>query len=268
MTLRVAVAGLGAIGFPVAARLAAGMDGLRLTAASANDRPRAEGRLREAGIDVPVLPAAELATVADVVVECLPAAVFRDVAVPTLEAGRTFMTLSVGALLGNMDLVDLARAKGGRIHVPSGALLGLDAVRGAAFGTIHSVTMKTRKPPKGLVGAPYLEQHGIDVLAVTAPTRIFQGSPREAAVGFPANLNVAVALALAGIGPDRTTLEIWADPGVTRNTHEIVVDADSTRFTMLIEGVPSEANPRTGKLTPLSVLAALDGLVNPLRVGT
>jgi aspartate dehydrogenase len=128
--------------------------------------------------------------------------------------------------------------------------------------------MKTIKPPKGLVGAPYLEQHGIDVLAVTEPTCIFEGSPRDAAVGFPANLNVAVALALAGIGPDRTELQIWADPEVTRNTHEITVDADSTRFTMRIEGVPSEANPRTGKLTPLSVLAALDGLVNPLRIGT
>ena len=268
MALRIAVAGLGAIGFPVAERLAAGMDGLELTAASARDVDRAQERLAEARIAVPVLPAERLAEVADVVVECLPASAFRTVAVPTLEAGRTFMTLSVGALLTNMDLVDLARAKGGRIHVPSGALLGRDAVRGAAFGEIFSVTMKTRKPPKGLVGAPYLDRHGIDVLAVTEPTCIFQGSPREAAVGFPANLNVAVALALAGIGPDRTTLEIWADPGVTRNTHEIVVDADSTRFTMLIEGVPSEANPRTGKLTPLSVLAALDGLVNPLRVGT
>ncbi|MFW5679836.1 MAG: aspartate dehydrogenase [Pseudomonadota bacterium] len=266
--MRVAVAGLGAIGFPVVEALARGMEGLVLTAASANDRPRAEGRLRDAGIHVPVLPAAGLAEVADVVVECLPASAFRSVAVPTLEAGRTFMTLSVGALLTNMDLVELARAHGGRIHVPSGALLGLDAVRGASFGTIHSVVMKTIKPPRGLVGAPYLEQHGIDVLAVTEPTCIFEGSPRDAAVGFPANLNVAVALALAGIGPDRTKLQIWADPEVTRNTHEITVDADSTRFTMRIEGVPSEANPRTGKLTPLSVLAALDGLVNPLRVGT
>ncbi|TVQ34634.1 MAG: aspartate dehydrogenase [Geminicoccaceae bacterium] len=268
MTLRVAVAGLGAIGFPVVERLAAGMAGLELTAASASDRPRAEARLQAAGIALPVLPAEELAGVADVVVECLPAAMFRALAVPTLEAGRTFLTLSVGALLTNMDLVELARAKGGRIHVPSGALLGLDAVRGASFGTIHSVTMKTRKPPKGLVGAPYLEEHAIDVLSIQEPTCIFRGSPRDAAVGFPANLNVAVALALAGIGPDRTQLEIWADPGVSRNTHEIVVDADSTRFTMLIEGVPSEANPRTGKLTPLSVLAALDGLVNPLRIGT
>ena len=268
MALRVAVAGLGAIGLPVVERLHAGMAGLELVAASAARRDRARQRLDAAGISVPVVPAAALAEVADVVVECLPAAALREVAVPALEAGRTLMTLSVGALLTNIDLVDLARRTGGRIHVPSGALLGLDAVRAAAFGTIEAVTMRTRKPPRGLVGAPYLAAHGIDVLAVTEPTCLFRGTPRDAAAGFPANLNVAVALALAGIGPDRTTVEIWADPTAPRNTHAITVEADSARFTMTIEGVPSIENPRTGRLTPLSVLAALDGLVNPLRIGT
>jgi aspartate dehydrogenase len=266
--LTVAVAGLGAIGWPVVERLDRGLEGLRLTAVSARDRARAETRLAALGAPVPVLAPGELAAVADVVVEALPAAVFRDIAVPTLEAGRTFMTLSVGALLAHGDLIDLARRHGARIHVPTGALLGLDAVRAAAHGTIHSVTMRTRKPPLGLAGAPHLEAHGVDLAAITEPTRVFAGSAREAAKGFPANVNVAAALALAGIGPDRTTIEIWADPTVTRNTHTIEVDADSTRFSMTIEGVPSEANPRTGKLTPLSVLAALEGLVAPLHVGT
>ena len=91
---------------------------------------------------------------------------------------------------------------------------------------------------------------------------------RQGARGFPANVNVAAALSLAGIGPDRTRLEIWADPTVTRNTHTIRVEADSVRFEMKIENVPSEDNPRTGKLTALSVIAALRGLVAPMRVGT
>jgi aspartate dehydrogenase len=208
-----------------------------------------------------VLPPGELAETADVVVEALPAAVFRDIAVPTLEAGRVFMTLSVGALLQHEDLVELARRNDARIYVPSGALLGLDAVRAASYGKIRSVTMRTRKPPTGLAGAPYLEDKGLDMAAVDEPTLVFQGTAREAARGFPANVNVAAALALAGVGPDRTTIEIWADPTVTRNTHTIEVDADSTRFSMTIEGVPSEENPRTGKLTPLSVVA-------PLHVGT
>jgi aspartate dehydrogenase len=151
--------------------------------------------------------------------------------------------------------------------VPTGALVGFDAVRAAAEGTIHSVNMVTRKPPAGLEGAPYLIENGISVAGVTEPLRVFAGSAREGARGFPANVNVAAALSLAGIGPDRTQLEIWADPTVTRNTHTITVDADSVRFSMTIENVPS-ANPRTGKLVALSVIAALRGLVSELKIGS
>ncbi|MFY9772502.1 MAG: aspartate dehydrogenase domain-containing protein, partial [Xanthobacteraceae bacterium] len=146
-------------------------------------------------------------------------------------------------------------------------LLGLDAVRAAAEGTIHSVTMVTRKPPSGLEGAPYLVERGISLKDLEAPAKIFDGSAREGARGFPANVNVAAALSLAGIGPDKTRLEIWADPALSRNTHRIEVDADTARFSMAIEGIPSE-NPRTGRIVPLSVIAALRGLVAEIKVGT
>src|SRR5262245_59883320 len=102
---------------------------------------------------------------------------------------------------------------------------------------------------------------------VTFRLRVSKGSARHAAKGFPANVNVVAALSLAGIGPDRTTIEIWADPGVTRNCHSIEVDADSARLSFAIENVPSE-NPRTGRITALSVVAALRKLTAPLRVGT
>jgi aspartate dehydrogenase len=97
---------------------------------------------------------------------------------------------------------------------------------------------------------------------------VFDGSAREGARGFPANVNVAAALSLAGIGPDRTRLKIWADPGLERNTHRIVVEADSARFEMQIENVPTEDNPRTGKITALSVIAALRALTQTLKVGS
>jgi aspartate dehydrogenase len=129
------------------------------------------------------------------------------------------------------------------------------------------VHMITRKPPGGLTGAPYLEEHGIDITELSQPRRVFAGNAREAARGFPANVNVAAALALAGIGPERTTIEIWADPGVSRNIHRIDVEADSACFSMQIENMPSE-NPKTGRLTPLSVVAALKKLVSPLAIGT
>jgi aspartate dehydrogenase len=151
--------------------------------------------------------------------------------------------------------------------VPSGALIGLDAVRAAAEGSIRSVKMVTRKPPNGLEGAPYLREHGISLENLKQPLKVFDGSAREGARGFPQNVNVAAALSLAGIGPDRTQLEIWADPALTRNTHRIEVDADTARFSMTIENVPSE-NPRTGRIVALSTAAALRGLVSEIKVGT
>jgi aspartate dehydrogenase len=167
-----------------------------------------------------------------------------------------------------MHLVKRAQETGARIVVPTGALLGLDAVRAAAEGAVDSVTIESRKPPRGLEGAPYLVQHGIDVSRITAPQRVFEGNAFDAAAGFPANVNVAAALALAGIGPMRTRVEIWADPGIDRNTHTIRVEADAARLTMTIENVPSEENPRTGQITALSMLACLRGLVSTLKVGT
>ncbi len=158
-----------------------------------------------------------------------------------------------------MEVVDRARAHGGRIIMATGALLGLDAVRAAALGEVFSVTMITRKPPKSLRGAPHLAVIGVDVDALTEATLLFDGSARDGARGFPANVNVAAALALAGVGPDRTRLQIWADPTLERNTHTIKVDADSARFEMTIENVPSIEKPGTGRITALSVIAAPEG---------
>jgi len=267
-SLSVAIGGLGAIGLAVARKLDEGIEGLHLAAVSARDREAAAYRMQNFNTPAPVVAASELGGLGDVVVECAPAAVFAEIAEPALTAGRIFMPLSVGQLLVHPEYEDLARQHGARIIAPTGALLGLDAVRAAAEGTIESVTIVTRKPPGGLVGAPWLEQQGISLDGLTKPLKIFDGSAREGAKGFPANVNVAAALSLAGIGPDRTRLEIWADPTVTRNTHVIKVEADSTRFEMKIEGVPSLENPRTGKLTPLSVIAALRGLTAPMRIGT
>ncbi|WP_137125192.1 aspartate dehydrogenase [Roseomonas sp. HF4] len=265
--LTVGIAGLGAIGLHLARALDAGVQGLRLAAVSARDLKKAQANV--GGFKVPpmVVSNAELAA-CDVVVEAAPAAAFEEIATAAIEAGRIFVPSSVGALLPRMHLVDRAKQTGARIVVPTGALLGLDAVRAAAEGEVESVTIETRKPPRGLEGAPYLKQNAIDVLAITTPTRIFKGNAFDAAQGFPANVNVAAALALAGIGPERTMVEIWADPAQTRNQHTIRVEAASARLTMTIENVPSAENPRTGRITPLSILACLRGLTSTLKVGS
>ena len=146
---------------------------------------------------------------------------------------------------------------------PSPALAG-----GGGADAVASATIESRKHPRGWAGAPYLLAHGIDVAAITEPTVIFEGNALDAAAGFPANVNVAAALALAGIGPQRTTVRLWADPTVDRNIHTIKVEAAAARLTMTVENVPSETNPKTGKLTPLSVLACLRGLTSTLKVGS
>ena len=266
--LRVGIGGFGAIGLTVARALDAGIEELELAAVSARHKEAAAAKMAGFARPVPVVELPDLAECADVVVECVPAAAFEAVALPAIERGRIFMPLSVGQLLPRMHLVDRARETGARILVPTGALLGLDAVRAVAEGEIRSVRMVTRKPPAGLAGAPYLVENGISVEGLTAAKKVFEGTAREGAKGFPANVNVAAALSLAGIGPDRTLLEIWADPGVDRNTHRIEVDADSARFTLEIGTVPTAENPRTGRNTALSVIATLRGLTSPMKVGT
>jgi aspartate dehydrogenase len=264
---RIAIAGLGEIGKTLARKLAQGMPGLVLSAVVARDRAKARAWLDGEGIVCPLISLDDLPAHADLVVECAPAAILDQICRPMLGAGKQVMVLSASALLPRPELIDLARARGGRIIVPTGALIGFDAVSAAAEGTIGSVQMVTRKPPTGLAGAPYLVEKGISLDGLKSALCVFKGSARDAAAAFPANVNVVAALSLAGIGPDRTTIEIWADPGVSRNCHQIKVESDSASFTMSIENIPSE-NPKTGRITALSVIAALRKLTSPLQVGT
>src|SRR4029453_17199125 len=117
-----------------------------------------------------------LAREADLIIECAPASAFAEIAVPVLTAGKSFMAISAGQLLERSDLIELAKEYGGQIIVPTGALLGLDAVTAAAEGEINSVRMTTRKPPGGLAGAPYLVANNISVEGLNAPKRVFAGN--------------------------------------------------------------------------------------------
>lgn len=264
---RIGVAGLGAVGRTVTRALAQGMFGLELGAVAAHNHVKARDWLEQEGISCPIIKLEAMPSHADLLVECALAAVLDDICRPMLSARKRVMVLSAGALLSHPDLIELAEHKGGQIIVPTGALIGLDAVTAAAQGVVHSVRMISRKPPQNLAGAPYIVENGIVLDGLAEAKCVFSGSARDAARGFPANVNVVAALSLAGIGPDRTMIEIWADPGVTRNCHAIEVDADSARFSMSIENIPSE-NPKTSRITALSVLAALAKLHAPVRIGT
>lgn len=266
---QVGIAGLGTLGKALARALdSGGLPGLALGAVAARDAALARQWM---GVHLShAVDCVDLDTLAercDWVVECAPASLLRAIAEPALRRGRRLVVMSSGALLDAPDLIDLARESGGQILIPTGGLLGLDAVTAAREGGIQSVTLVTRKPIAGLLGAPLLVEQGIDITGLTEPLCLFRGNAEAARRGFPANVNVAVALSLAGIGVERTQVEVWADPTVTRNTHTIRVEADSASFSMTIENVPSE-NPKTGRIAALSLIACLRKAHAPVRVGT
>jgi len=268
MTLLVGVAGLGAIGSVVCRILDAGVPGLRLEAVASGDPVRAAARCAGFATPPPVLSPEALAKACDIVVDCAPPQAFRSIAAPALKHSRLLLTVSAAAVLEHPDLVTGAQAGQGQIQLATGALLGLDAVRAAAEGVIHSAKLVTTKPPRSLAKARFVIDQGIDLSNLRAPLRLFAGVARDGARAFPSNVNVAAALSLAGIGPDRTGLEIWADPAATRNCHEVTVDADSARFTMRIENIPSDENPASARIAALSAVAALRRLTAPLVAGS
>lgn len=267
--LTLAIAGLGAIGMRAAQAVDRGeVSGIRLVAVSANDKEAAAQKVSGFQNVPDILPIEDLPSVADIIVECTPAAVFESLARPAIEQGRHLLPLSVGVLLRHPELIERARETGAKITVPTGALIGLDTVRAMAVGEIHEVTLTTTKHPRGLVGAPHLIENNIDVMALDEPMLVLKGTAREAAQGFPANVNVAAALALAGIGPEKTMVEVWADPSVERNVQSVTIKSDSGEATMTMNNIPSTENPRTGRIVANSVIATLKRLTDPLTAGS
>jgi aspartate dehydrogenase len=263
---RIGILGLGTIGRAVARALAGGMPGLVLAGAASRDGGRSREFLADLPGAPPLLRLAELLHRADMVVEAATQAALVEAAPSILDAGRDLVVLSVGGLLDHPEWVERAAARGARIHAPSAAIAGLDGLKGAAVdGHLDSVVVETRKPPRGLAGAPGVAR--LDLAAVTTPTCVFEGTAREACRAFPANVNVVAAVSLAGLGPDRTHIRIHADPSIERNRHTVTAEGAFGRLRIEIENVPSD-NPRTGKLAYLSTIAYLRDLAAPLRVGT
>jgi aspartate dehydrogenase len=266
--LQVGIVGMGTIGRAIAQALDMGEMVASLRAISSRDTHKARQFAAALRHQPAVLPLDQLIAACDLVIEAATQDALSAIAPPTLVAGKDLMVLSVGGLLDHPEWSDLAAQHSCRIYVPSGAIVGLDGVKGACVGHIESVTITSRKPPTGLAGAPYVEEQGIDVFALSTETVIFEGTARQACKGFPANVNVSAALSLAGIGPDQTRIRILVAPGSTRNTHDVEVIGEFGRLTTRIENVPSDTNPRTGKLSYLSAIAMLKEMTSPVRLGT
>ena len=207
----------------------------------------------------------------DVVVEAASHdAVERD-GLKILESGVDYVPLSLGALVDDglrETMLEVAESRGSILYVPSGGIGGLDALAQAGCGDISSVTMTSRKPPRAWKGIPYVEDIGIDLDSLAEPYLLFEGPARHCVREFPQNINIAAALSLAGIGFDRTIIRMFADPTVPINKHEIICEAQSGRFTVIMENAPVPENPKTTFMACLSGLAALRRLRSSYRVGT
>lgn len=216
--------------------------------------------------NVPNLSFAALAAKADVVIEALPPDAVPALAKEVLSRGKTLVMISGAALLRFPEIKEWAEKSKGRIIVPSGALAGIDGVRALNSMGLKSASIRSTKKPKGFEGAPYVVREKIDLSKITKPQRIFAGNAHDAAQAFPANVNVAAILSLAGLGPEKTTVEVWADPEAKGNIHEIAIEGKFTNFTARTENQPDPANPKTSILAAHSIIAALRQMTEKISV--
>jgi aspartate dehydrogenase len=196
----------------------------------------------------------------DLVVEAATVEVVKQNAAAILSSGKDLVLSSVGALSDLkfvQSLERICKANGKKIHLPSGAIGGLDVLKAAkSNGELLSVSIITRKPPQALPGAPLDKEHVL-----------FEGSARDAIELFPKNINVSIILSLAGLGPDKTRVKIISDPSIMKNSHCIVAKGSFGELSIKVENDPMPNNPKTSYLAALSVLSSLKNRDAVIQVG-
>lgn len=263
--MKVALIGFGAIGGAFARGLAEtphALVGILAREASA------AAIQAKAGPATPVVTSLDalLALQPDVVVEAAGHAALRAHGAAVLASGKDLVVSSVGALADQALETSLheAAAKGGRLVIPSGALGGLDALGAALRAGLDEVSYVSRKAPSAWKGTK--AESLIDLAAVTEPTVFYEGTARQAALDFPQNANVVAAVALAGIGFDRTRVRLTVDPAATGNRHLLEAKGafGEISATVLARTLPD--NPKTSMLAPYSLVRAIANLADPLVV--
>jgi aspartate dehydrogenase len=268
--LRIVLGGFGNVGQQIAHKLTTNADEtIEIVAIAARDKDKAARAAACFKLDVPIISADEAPGFDAILVECATYDGFREVVEPTLRAGGKVVAVSIGALAVNMDLIDIAEASGATLHLAGGTLPGLDIIRAAAEDEIRSVVLTSHINPASFEHEPYIHEKGIDLAAAaTGPVPVLEGSAREAAGHFPRHFNVAVTLALAGIGLDRTQVRIRADGTLPGARHTLSVEASSVSLEMTSQNYPSPQNNRTSMVVALSILAALRREGATLRIGS
>ena len=267
---KIGIVGCGTIGSELARRVVSDFsDASELVAVCDMNEAAASGLVAGLDCGAVVCSLDDLVEKSDLVIEAASGKVSADVAVKSLTSGRDVLIMSVGGLLECWnEIMETSGKSSGRLTVPSGALSGLDAVKAAAAAGIDSARLTTRKPPRGLTGAPFIVENNIDLDAIEEEQVIFEGTTLDAVKGFPKNINVAAALSLAGIGPEKTMVRIMTSPKYTTNSHEIEVTGEFGRLISRTENVPSPTNPKTSYLAVLSPIATLKTILYPVRIGS
>ncbi len=270
--LKIGIVGCGAIGSQICRSIDADSDDIQIYAVSDHNIDfvcALKEKLKH--MKPEFLTIEEMVEHVDLVVESASQKAVSQIIPPALKAGCDVMIMSIGALADSdfrEYIYGLARNYNCRIYLPSGSITGIDGLKSAMSGEIYSVTLTTKKPPSGLTGAPYIVDNEIDLERIESETLIFEGNAAKAVESFPANVNVAATLSIAGIGFERTKVRIIADPHVIRNIHEIEVEGEFGKFTTRTENIPSPTNPKTSYLASLSAIATLKKIANPLQIGT
>lgn len=265
--LRVGLIGFGAIGRRLAEAIVTGQAGRCELGAVLVRRPERIGPDVAARLGCMVTGDAAdfLATRLDLVVEVAGHDALKAYAEDVLRQGKDLLLISVGALADphfEARLHRTAHDYNQRVYLATGAIAGLDAIAAAAVGGLESVTHSVRKPPAGLLPPDEVTQ----AQASGQPRVLYEGPARGAALRFPENVNVAAAISLAGLGLDKTIVRVVADPTVARNTHEIEARGEFGELRIVLQNIPTE-NPKTGRLTAMSMVKALRSLTAEVVVG-
>lgn len=216
-------------------------------------------------------PKALLARKPDVVVEAASHDAVREYGEPVLRKNVALILLSSGALCDDALRGKLERAagkSGALLSIPSGGIGGMDALKAACVAGVDEVTISVTKPPAAWKGIPYVEKLKVNLDGLREPRTLYDGSARGGVPLFPANVNIAAVLSMAGIGFDKTRLKVIADPALKYNTHYIDVRGKTGNFSIKLENVPAPENPKTAWLACYSALAALKAVQSPVRYGT
>ena len=211
----------------------------------------------------------KLITKSDLIIEAASAKSSWEIAQKALSRGRDIMIMSVGGVVNNfIQLRKLAVKNSCKVYIPSGAISGIDALKGASIGKIKKVTLTTRKNPLSFSGVEYVKKKGIDLAKIRKDKVLFSGSAKEAVRFFPQNINVAAILSIAGIGQDKTKVRIVASPQTKKNIHEIEIEAKAARLFTRAENILHPDNPKTSYLAVLSAIATIKGILEPVKIGT